>query len=159
MRPPKKQKVPSVTPSPKQRSGLCSVHVWSKSVGAFVGAKWCVVARLVSKAWRTHIPSVPTKPGVGPLKMTRVRCGEYKSVFIIENHVDDLWIDCAKDTRVVGSGIRLLLKNAHCSVYIRAHLGNRGNRGNRIKVMFIEKPEAQHAVAWSDSVEWSYEFQ
>ena len=84
------------------------MHVWGAQVGAFVGAPWCVVARLVSKEWRMHIPNLPMKPGVGPLKMTNVRLGKDTSVFIIENYVDDISFDYAwvPNTRVVGKGFR-----------------------------------------------------
>ena len=89
------------------------MHVWGPDVAAFVGAPWCVVVRLVSKAWRMHIPNLPMKPGVGPLKMTNVRLGKDTSVFIIENYADDISFDCAwvPNTRVVGKGFRTVVRN------------------------------------------------
>ena len=108
-----------------------SVHVWGQDVAAFVGAPWCVVARLVSKAWRMHIPNLPMKPGVGPLKMTNVRLGKDTSVLIIENYVDNFIVqknvqkngDYGTDrVRVVSKGIREVIRGR---LYIRGEYYHR----------------------------------
>ena len=41
---------------------IMNVHVWGRDVGAYVGATWSAVARLVSTEWRARFPKTHARP-------------------------------------------------------------------------------------------------